>query len=181
MGVAGAALWVMRREIGARRFYERDGWKFDGTHRTETFGDRRWTKCAIARPTRQGNGARRPHRVVATGYGVQMPDRLLDAVRVLDLSDGDADTVTRLLADLGADVLKVEPPGGSPGRDDAAHAGRCKHPVRRAQRQQAQHGAGPARRGRPPPVARRWPKAPTSWSTRARRRGVRDVARRAGR
>ncbi|BBX73431.1 CoA transferase [Mycobacterium shinjukuense] len=45
-----------------------------------------------------------------------MPDGLLDAVRVLDLSDGSADTVTRLLADLGADVLKVEPPGGSPGR-----------------------------------------------------------------
>ncbi|CAM4326754.1 Succinyl-CoA:(R)-benzylsuccinate CoA-transferase subunit BbsF [Mycobacterium basiliense] len=47
-----------------------------------------------------------------------MPERLLDAVRVLDLSDGspDIDTVTRLLADLGADVLKIEPPGGSPGR-----------------------------------------------------------------
>ncbi|MDT5225777.1 MAG: hypothetical protein QOG19_3184, partial [Mycobacterium sp.] len=42
---------------------------------------------------------------------------LLDAVRVVDLSDGAADSVTRLLADLGADVLKVEPPGGSPGRD----------------------------------------------------------------
>jgi crotonobetainyl-CoA:carnitine CoA-transferase CaiB-like acyl-CoA transferase len=47
-----------------------------------------------------------------------MADRLLDAVRVLDLSGGVTDTVTRLLADLGADVLKVEPPGGSPGRDD---------------------------------------------------------------
>lgn len=42
---------------------------------------------------------------------------LLDSVRVLDLADGDADAVTRLLADLGADVLKVEPPGGSPARD----------------------------------------------------------------
>lgn len=49
-------------------------------------------------------------------YGVRMADGLLDAVRVLDLSGGGADTVTRLLADLGADVLKVEAPGGSPGR-----------------------------------------------------------------
>jgi crotonobetainyl-CoA:carnitine CoA-transferase CaiB-like acyl-CoA transferase len=37
-------------------------------------------------------------------------------MRVLDLCDGDADGVTRLLADLGADVLKVEPPSGSPAR-----------------------------------------------------------------
>lgn len=44
---------------------------------------------------------------------------LLEAVRVLDLADGDADAVTRLLADLGADVLKVEPPGGSPARGSA--------------------------------------------------------------
>ena len=47
-----------------------------------------------------------------------MAARLLDAVRVLDLSSGVTDTVTRLLADLGADVLKVEPPGGSPARHD---------------------------------------------------------------
>ncbi|KAA1251900.1 CoA transferase [Mycobacterium simiae] len=49
-----------------------------------------------------------------------MADRLLAAVRVLDLSDGScsggAESISRLLADLGADVLKVEPPGGSPGR-----------------------------------------------------------------
>ncbi len=46
-----------------------------------------------------------------------MADGLLDTVRVLDLSSGVADTVTRLFADLGADVLKVEFPGGSPGRE----------------------------------------------------------------
>ena len=41
---------------------------------------------------------------------------LLAGLRVLDLCDGDADAVTRLLADLGADVLKVEPPGGNTAR-----------------------------------------------------------------
>jgi crotonobetainyl-CoA:carnitine CoA-transferase CaiB-like acyl-CoA transferase len=41
---------------------------------------------------------------------------LLASVRVLDLSGDDGDAITRLLADLGADVLKVEPPGGSPSR-----------------------------------------------------------------
>ena len=46
-----------------------------------------------------------------------MVDGLLDGVRVLDLSSGVADAVTRLFADLGADVLKVEPPGGGLGRD----------------------------------------------------------------
>ncbi|WP_163670802.1 CaiB/BaiF CoA-transferase family protein [Mycobacterium parmense] len=48
-----------------------------------------------------------------------MVDGLLGAVRVLDLSNGVADTVSRLFADLGADVLKVEFPGGSPARDEA--------------------------------------------------------------
>ncbi|KAA0108584.1 CoA transferase [Mycolicibacterium sp. P1-5] len=41
---------------------------------------------------------------------------LLTGVRVLDLCDDSGDVVTRLLADLGADVIKVEPPGGSPAR-----------------------------------------------------------------
>lgn len=43
-------------------------------------------------------------------------ESLLASVRVLDLAHGDADAVTRLLADLGADVIKVEPPAASPGR-----------------------------------------------------------------
>jgi crotonobetainyl-CoA:carnitine CoA-transferase CaiB-like acyl-CoA transferase len=41
---------------------------------------------------------------------------LLAAVRVLDLGGAESDGVSRLFADLGADVLKVEPPGGSPAR-----------------------------------------------------------------
>lgn len=41
---------------------------------------------------------------------------LLTSLRVLDLSLGDGDAVSRILADLGADVLKIEPPGGSPAR-----------------------------------------------------------------
>ncbi|HEU4359948.1 MAG TPA: CoA transferase [Mycobacterium sp.] len=43
---------------------------------------------------------------------------LLAGLRVLDLAGGEAAAVTRLLADLGADVLKVEPPGGSPARSE---------------------------------------------------------------
>ncbi|MEH3142330.1 MAG: CoA transferase [Mycobacterium kyogaense] len=44
---------------------------------------------------------------------------LLTSVRVLDLCSGAGDGVGRILADLGADVLKVEPPGGSPARSAA--------------------------------------------------------------
>jgi crotonobetainyl-CoA:carnitine CoA-transferase CaiB-like acyl-CoA transferase len=47
---------------------------------------------------------------------LRSPRRLLASLRVIDLSGDDGDAVTRLLADLGADVLKVEPPGGSPSR-----------------------------------------------------------------
>jgi crotonobetainyl-CoA:carnitine CoA-transferase CaiB-like acyl-CoA transferase len=41
---------------------------------------------------------------------------LLSSVRVLDVGGPNSDGVGRLLADLGADVLKVEPPGGSTAR-----------------------------------------------------------------
>ncbi len=50
-------------------------------------------------------------------------DELLSGVRIVDLSRGDSGQVTRLLADLGADVLKVEPPGGCPDRRRAPLAG----------------------------------------------------------
>jgi crotonobetainyl-CoA:carnitine CoA-transferase CaiB-like acyl-CoA transferase len=44
-------------------------------------------------------------------------NRLLEAVRVLDLGGAESDAVSRLFADLGADVLKIEPPDGSPARN----------------------------------------------------------------
>lgn len=45
--------------------------------------------------------------------------QLLASLRVLDVGDAGSDGVGRLLADLGADVLKIEPPGGSPARHRA--------------------------------------------------------------
>ena len=41
-----------------------------------------------------------------------MPDRALDGVRVIEFADETAAYCGRLLADLGAGVIKVEPPGG---------------------------------------------------------------------
>jgi crotonobetainyl-CoA:carnitine CoA-transferase CaiB-like acyl-CoA transferase len=50
------------------------------------------------------------------GAALSDNEPLLAGLRVLDLCDGDADAITRLLADLGADVLKVERPGGNASR-----------------------------------------------------------------
>src|SRR3954451_12755411 len=41
---------------------------------------------------------------------------MLSPYRVLDLTDGRAELATFILAGLGADVVKVEPPGGSTSR-----------------------------------------------------------------
>ena len=44
-----------------------------------------------------------------------------EALRVIDLSSGQAGGITSMvLADFGADVIKVEPPGGDPGRAEPA-------------------------------------------------------------
>lgn len=40
----------------------------------------------------------------------------LAGVRVIDLAEGKAEMCGRFLADLGADVIRVEPPGGAPSR-----------------------------------------------------------------
>ncbi|MEX0581361.1 MAG: CoA transferase [Mycobacterium sp.] len=45
-----------------------------------------------------------------------MSEPLLASLRVLDLCESTADAVTRLLADLGAEVVKIEPPGGARAR-----------------------------------------------------------------
>jgi len=45
-----------------------------------------------------------------------MPDGALDGLRILDLTSGSFNYAGRLLAGLGADVIKVEPPEGDPVR-----------------------------------------------------------------
>lgn len=46
---------------------------------------------------------------------------LLQPYRVLDLTDHRGEVAGMILADLGADVIKVEPPGGSPARQAFPH------------------------------------------------------------
>ncbi len=55
---------------------------------------------------------------------------LLASYRVLDLTDEGGWLCGRLLADLGADVVKVEPPGGDPGRWRGPFCGGEPHPER---------------------------------------------------
>ncbi len=54
----------------------------------------------------------------------------LGHIRIIELGDIPAAYATRLLADLGADVIKVEPPGGDPNRLLPPFAGETEHPER---------------------------------------------------
>jgi crotonobetainyl-CoA:carnitine CoA-transferase CaiB-like acyl-CoA transferase len=55
---------------------------------------------------------------------------LLDGIRVLDLCDERGLLCGRILSDLGADVVRIEPPGGSPVRRRGAHLGGSADPER---------------------------------------------------
>src|SRR5204863_5915934 len=74
---------------------------------------------AMAGVARHHDPDRRSGRAAAPGRGAR--PRLmssarptpLDGVRVIDTADGPCG---RFLADLGADVIRVEPPGGAPAR-----------------------------------------------------------------
>jgi hypothetical protein len=87
--------------------------------------------------------------------GADLP---LVGVRVVDLTDGRAEGCARLLGDLGADVIRVEPPGGSDEALDTpqfSHRAAFLHPAvgrrcggHRARRSTAGRGASGSGTGR---------------------------------
>ena len=89
-------------------------------------------------------------------------DLPLTSLRVLDLTEGDAQYCGRYLADLGAQVVLVEPDGGSAGRRTRSPSG-CATPTSPACR-----STWPARPGRLNCCA--WPGRRTSSSSRPARR-----------
>jgi crotonobetainyl-CoA:carnitine CoA-transferase CaiB-like acyl-CoA transferase len=57
-------------------------------------------------------------------------DGLLEGIRVLDLADEKASFCSKLLADMGASVIKIERPGGDPSRKIGPFLGDSSHPER---------------------------------------------------
>ena len=57
-------------------------------------------------------------------------DGILSGIRVLDLADEKGLACTKFFSDLGADVIKVEQPGGDPTRARPPFAGDQPHPER---------------------------------------------------
>ena len=60
----------------------------------------------------------------------RMQDSALSHLRAIEMGDIPASYATRWLADLGADVIKVEPPGGDSNRLLPPFAGNIEHPER---------------------------------------------------
>lgn len=59
-----------------------------------------------------------------------MTESLLSPYRALDLADGRGHFCGKILADLGADVIKIEPPGGDPSRNTGPFYHDTPHPER---------------------------------------------------
>ena len=64
------------------------------------------------------------------GQGSCKTKPLLDRVRVLDLAGEEGLLCGRILGDLGADVIKIEPPGGDPVRNKGPFYKAVPHPER---------------------------------------------------
>jgi crotonobetainyl-CoA:carnitine CoA-transferase CaiB-like acyl-CoA transferase len=60
----------------------------------------------------------------------EQSDSLLKGIRILDLADEKASFCTKLLADIGATVIKVERPGGDLSRKRGPFLGESPHPER---------------------------------------------------
>lgn len=58
----------------------------------------------------------------------QNPDAMLSPYRVLDLADEKGFVCGKVMGDLGADVIKVEPPGGDPSRNTGPFYHEMPHP-----------------------------------------------------
>jgi len=55
-------------------------------------------------------------------------NRPLSEIQILDLTDDKADFCTKLLADIGARVIKIERPGGDPSRKHRPFWRKSSHP-----------------------------------------------------
>ena len=82
----------------------------------QSCADRQRVSRRVRRHALRRRRDRRPPGVGGTAAG-QVSTGMLASLRVLDLGGAESDGVGRMFADLGADVLKIEPPGGglSPG------------------------------------------------------------------
>ena len=117
----------------------------------------------LARLARHDDPGRRSTAAAAAGRGagagrMSTPRPTpLAGVRVIDMAEGRGEMCGRYLADLGADVVRVEPPGGAASRGQAPTARGRQPAVCRQQPGQAERRRRPRhdRRARPAAVAAR--------------------------
>jgi len=63
-------------------------------------------------------------------FSLERNNSVLNGLRVLDLADEKGMFCSKLLADMGADVIKIEPPGGAPARNIGPFVKDEPHPER---------------------------------------------------